>query len=214
MRKLISNFKFSFDFTQDPELAEEQFSNSQKGYTLIELLAVIVVVVTVGTIIAGIIVNSLRGGNRSTNVNDIRENGNFALSQISKMIIFAKSFDGVSDGTLVNGSRVYTTNCTVAVPTPVPIHYQYLKITSFDRGQTEFECNGAVLASNGAKLVDTSTRYIVSGCYIICTQNNISVLPTINISFTLAKKTTSVSFAENNVSIPFETSANFRNNNN
>mgnify|MGYP001591228979 CR=1 FL=1 len=197
----------------------KKIRNPEKGYTLIELLAVMIVVITVGTIIAGIIVNSLRGGNRSTNVNDIRENGNFALSQVSKMIIFAKSFDGVSDGTTdANGKLIYTTNCTVAAPppppTPTPIHYKYLEITSFDQGKTVFECNGARLASNGAELVDTSTRYIITDCYIVCTQNNISVLPTISISFTLSKKTTSVSFAENNISIPFETSANFRNNNN
>lgn len=199
-----------------------QFSKSEKGYTLIELLAVMVVVVIVGTIIAGIIVSSLRGSNKSTNVNDIRENGNFALSQISKMISFAKSFDGVSDGTTVNGQLVYSTNCTVAnptptPPTPTPIHYKYLKITSFDLGQTKFRCDDVELSSNGAQLIDTTVgtnKYTITGCYIICTQNNISVLPTISISFKLSKKTQSLSFAENNVSIPFETSANFRNNNN
>lgn len=220
--KKFSIFNFSFDFTQDPEFAEGQFSNSEKGYTLIELLAVMLVVVTVGTVISGVIVSSLRGSNKSTSVNDIRESGNFVLSQVSKMIIFAKSFDGVSDGTMVNGQLIYTTNCTIAnpnptPPTPTPIHYKYLKITSFDRGQTKFSCDDTVLASNGAELIDTSpatNKYNISGCYIICTQNNISVLPTISISFTLSKKTSSAAFSENSVSIPFETSANFRNNNN
>src|SRR6266540_3152776 len=117
----------------------KNIKNSQ-GYTLIELLAVMTIIVVVGVIVAGILVSSLRGGSKSNVLDNVRENGNFAITQISKMITYSQSFNGVStDGSF------YTTNCAPAVstspspsptPTATPTAYKYLKISSFDGGQT------------------------------------------------------------------------------
>lgn len=184
--------------------------NYKNGYTLIELLAVMVILITVGTIIAGIIVSSLRGSNRSKNVGNVREAGNTALVQVSKTIKFAKSFDGIS----TNGTN-YVTSCIipVAVPTPTPIPYKYLKLTSFDDTQIVASCSGNSIFLNTSELID-STSFLIpqDKCFFICSQNNIAVPPTISINFTVSTLNSTSAFVENRVSLDFKTSAAFRNN--
>ncbi|MCL5019483.1 MAG: prepilin-type N-terminal cleavage/methylation domain-containing protein [Patescibacteria group bacterium] len=209
MKKRIFNFQFSI-------------FNSESGYTLVELLAVIAIVVVVGVIVTGILISSLRGGSKSNVLDNVRQNGNDAITQMSKMIIYAQSFNGAStDGAF------YTTNCTQVIPpspspTPSSINYKYIKITSFDGGTTIFSCNGSTdnppntLASKSGSLasfslIDTSTVSLVS-CYFSCTQTNFGQAPTIGINFTLSQNTSS-GFAEKQATIPFQTSLTVRNRN-
>ena len=184
----------------------DKFKN---GYTLIELLAVIIILVTVGMVITSILVTSLRGGNRSNTTNEVRQNGSYILSQMSKMIAYSRSFDGVS----TNGTD-YSTDCTVIqppvpTPSPAPVAYRYIKITSFDGGQTVFSCTGSSIASNGAELTN-STNLNLSSCSFYCSQTNVLAPPTIKVNFTLSK-TNSGFFVENQTTIPFETSITPRN---
>lgn len=202
--------------------------SNKKGYTLVELLVAMILLITVGGIMAGIIVISLRGSNRSTSVNDIRQEGNYALSQMTKMITYAQAFEGISDGSkdLETGDLVYTKDCTVNPPT---YQYSFLKISSFDQGKTTFVCStgleGDFIASYGAALttwpliVGNNTpsvqyfndKYTVSACYFTCIQENSSVTPTIGISFTVQKSDTTI--IENKVSLDFDTTVGFRNSN-
>lgn len=201
---------------------------NNRGYTLVELLAVIVIMVVVGSIVATIIVNSLRGTSKTNVLNSVRQNGNYTILQMSKMIAYAQYFNGVSpDGT------TYSTNCTglsatpspspspsstpLPTPTSTPTPYKSIKITSFDGGVTVFSCNGSAdtppntIASNSASLIDTSAVSLVSNsCYFTCTQNSFGLPPTIGINFTLSQASTS-GFAEQNASIPFVTSVTMRN---
>src|ERR1035437_7726895 len=102
-----------------------------------------IILTTVGAIIASILVSSLRGGNKSTTTNDIRQSGSYAISQMSKMIAYAKQFNGVS-----TDRSNFSDNCvlpTVAVdqPTPDPNKAYYsVQIISFDNGVTTFSCSG------------------------------------------------------------------------
>lgn len=175
----------------------------QIGYTLIELLAVMIVMITVGVIVASILVSALRGTNKTNVIEDVRSNGNFTIQQMGKMIGFAQNFSGVStDGTN------YTTNCTVP-PSP----QYYIKIKSFDGKQTIFTCNllanPPTIASNGASFLDTN-KVALDSCYFTCSQINISEPPVIGIQFILSQKGTS-GFFERKATIPFETSVIMRN---
>lgn len=191
IKKLIVNFKLKIE-------------NCQNGYTLVELLAVIIILVVVGTIITSILVSSLRGGNKSNTTNDVRQNGNYIISQMSKMIAYSKSFDGVS----VTGAKdSYIKDCTaVVVPATA---YKYIKITSFDGGTTVFSCNGGTIASNGADLIDINT-ISVSSCNFYCSQANKISPVSINVTFILSKKNAGF-FAENQTIIPFDTTITPRN---
>lgn len=196
-----------------------KYFKNNYGYTLVELLAVIIIIVVVGGIMLGILTSSLRGGNRSTTVNDVRQSGNYALTQMSKMIAYSKVFEGVSDGTVDgNGNLIYQTDCVPAsppapTPTPTPSSYSYLKILSFDGGETVFSCLAGgtqSIASNGASMINTSGINIAS-CSFSCTQSSLATPPTIDINFTLSKSNGGL-FGENQTSIPFSTSVTFRNN--
>lgn len=175
---------------------------SQYGYTLIELLAVMIILVTVGVIMTSILIIALRGGNKSNTTNDVRQSGNYITSQMSKMIAYSRSFDGVS----VNGST-YITDCT-AINTP-PTAYKYIKITSFDNGTTVFSCTGSTIASNSANLIDTASLS-VSSCNFYCSQISTTAPVTINVTFTLSKKNSGF-FVENKTFIPFDTTITPRN---
>ncbi len=195
-------------------------ANRIRGYTLIELLAVMVVMIATGTIITSILVTTLRGGNKGNTTNNVRQNGNYVITQMTKMIAYARSFDGVStDGT------TYSPDCTVTIPpppnpTPTPIPYKYIKITSFDGGTTIFSCNGSTdippytiasqsaLSSTGQSLIDSSLR--ITSCVFYCSQDNISASPRIDIDFTITSGAASL-FAESKSSISFQTSVTPRN---
>ena len=93
----------------------------QLAFTLIELLVVILVIFSVGTLITSVLFSALRGANKTNTIDLVRRNGNSAITQMSRMIRYSQSFDGVSiDGT--PGS--YTTSCVlpiVAVSVPFNI---------------------------------------------------------------------------------------------
>ena len=216
MRKI--NYKLS---TLNSQLS------TPKGFTLIELLVVIAVLVFVGVFIGAILFSSLRGTNKTNTLTVVRQNGSFAVSQVTKTLRNAKSFEGVSiDGSL----NSYTTDCTQIIPpspapTPVPVKYYYLKITSFDSGVTIFSCSGnpgdsenpLTLSSNSASLLDTTAVSIPdsNSCYFTCSQSTISDFPAIGINFflrefvpigaLLPEKTASAA------AIPFQTSVLMRN---
>lgn len=214
--------------------------DNKKGYTLIELLAVIIIITTVGSLIAGIIVLSLRGSSRSTNVNSIRQSGDYALFQMSKMVSYAKDFEGVGD---INnkdeqtGTINYTTQCITTDPNA---QYNFLKIKSFDQGETTYVCydgsdsnnsvaqiasySGAlniypILGSDTTKVssyLDTD-QYKLDACYFTCSQTNIIIAPTIGIHFNISAKLKTEgqdNLIENKISIPFDITVGFKNSGN
>lgn len=175
-----------------------------KGYTLIELLIVMIILVTVGLIVATILVSALRGTNKATTVDNVRNNGNYAILQMSKMIEFAQNFIGVgTDG------NTYSTTC----PTPSPLpKYTYIKVRSFDNQDTVFSCStnpNSPIASNGASFVNPN-EVNVTTCYFTCQRSSISQLPVIGIYFSLSQKSNE-NFFEKKASIDFQTSVVMRN---
>jgi len=163
-----------------------------KGFTLIELLVVAGVFVSVSTIILSIFVISLRGSRKSELLLTMKQNGNFAMSQMVKQIRYAKSIDTPAS----------------CVPS---VSQSSITITSLDNGQTTFSCqvSPSTLASNSAALMDTN-QVKVTACSFVCSQPTAVEPPTITISFTLLPKNVST-LSENTGSIPFTTSVTMRN---
>lgn len=193
---------------------------NQQGYTLVELLASIIVIIIVGTIVVSIFVSGLRGTNKTTSVNSATQNGNYALSQMVKMIHGVKTFEGMS-----SNSSDYITDCTATSPpnepTPTPTHYQYMKFLGLDGGETVLACSyslsgketiASISASGTVSLLDFE-NVTLSDCYFTCKQADITEPPIVGINFSL-NKSNSGNLFENQASasaIPFSTSTTFRN---
>jgi prepilin-type N-terminal cleavage/methylation domain-containing protein len=168
-----------------------------KGFTLIELLVVISIFVILTTIILSTLIVVLRGSKNSDSLILVKQNGNYAMTQMIRMIRFAKSLDSpvTCDSTPLNS----------------------ITITTFDLNQTTFSCpvdslpTPNFIASNSAnstKLTNMQTVG-VSTCSFVCTQSSTGP-PLIKITFSL-KKINSNGLPEGDVTIPFQSSVTMRN---
>jgi len=196
---------------------------SNEGFTLVELLASVIVLVAVGSIIAGIVVSSLRGTNKTNTIESIRQNGDYALNQISKDIEYALPFDGQNTGLSNDNGVTYDIICKGSLnPTPTPITPYNLitvqsAVQSTNNAITKYNCSGstsstAVLSTNGASLVDANS-VTLQNCSFNCIQNKPTDIPIIKISFSLGSKTSNSPVLVENSSPPivFETSITMRN---
>ncbi len=180
-----------------------------KGFTLLELLVVMVVLISTGIVIGGILFSSLRGVTKTNTLTAVRENGDFAISQIVKMIRNAKEFKGVStDG------ETFFNDCSVG---GVPKYY-HIKITSPDGGETTFSCEFATISSKSASFSNISlidTRAVVvkqDSCFFTCSQESLTETPTIGIRFSLQQEESiNVFQGERTAAIDFQTSVTMRN---
>ena len=188
---------------------------SGAGFTLVEILAVLGVLVTVGGIAGAIIFSSLRVSNKANNLEKIRQNGSFALSKMSRTILYAKSFNGVCFG----DDCTHNNDCTTpqVSPLPTPVKYSSVKVTLFDESEITYSCSPAgtpttlisTQNSQDTDLIDVNTVSVVS-CYFTCSQLFKTNSPTIGINLELAQEG-DPQFAEKQASISFSTSVTMRN---
>lgn len=174
----------------------------ETAFTLIELLVVIGVFLAVAAVVGGILFSTLRGSQKSTTIDTVRENGNFALSTMTKTIRGAKSVTWARSGG--------------GCPSPgIRASGEYLDILSQDNQTISFQC-GTVLSpddigyftSSWASLINTAAVKIGS-CSFTCTKAE-GEPPVVKIKFTLTQAGTST-FAEQTSAVDFDTSVTLRN---
>ncbi len=178
-------------------------SIDNRGYTLIELLAVTTIIVIVASLIAGILYSTLRGGNKSKVTNEVAQNGNYALSVISNTILLSESV------TQIGGVSI--TDCT-ANPSGSSI-----ELKQSTGSLITFACQNDTIASTSASsttyLIDNNTVKADSAtCSFVCKQsdNNPYSIPIINITFTLSQLNANAT-VENSSTAVFTTSTTMRN---
>lgn len=170
------------------------------GFTLVELLAVMVVFVAVGGIIIAIITAVLRGNNKTNALNSVQANGDYAISQLTKSIRNAT--------TLLNPfpcGSIEAPTATSAVKLAFP-----------DGSVTTFSCkdanNATNITSNSASLVNTNAVAVTS-CNFTCGQNSPSDYPIVGITFSLQAKNANslVETTASSSGVQFQTSIVIRN---
>lgn len=184
------------------------------GYTLIEFLVVIVVLGVVGSIVAGVIMFSLRGANKTNTIENIRQNGNYVISQMAKDIGYARSLDGLSTDGIT-----YVTSCPATLsPAPTSTNYSHIKVTPFNNSSIIYSCSSVGGLSTVAyqkppasvvSLIPSSIQ--VSNCSFTCTVTSVADLPIIRISFILQPAAASTLVEKFATPITFETSITMRN---
>jgi len=172
--------------------------NSNLGYTVIELLAVVAILVTVTGVIAAMVTQTLRGGGRSSITNEVSQSGNYVTSVITNSAIYAENV------TAVNGDPV--TDCTQN-PTGTSIDL----FMSSSGGTIRYACSEDTISSNGASLIDT-TKIKAESCFFTCKQqdNDPYTPPIIEFGFVLSQLSDNALY-ENREQAPFETSILMRN---
>lgn len=193
------------------------FACGQTGFTLIELLVVVGILSIVGSIVAGIITYSLRGTNKASTIENIRQSGNYAISQMAKTIEYAETFDGLS----MDGID-YKKSCPVIQPTPNPTFtpYSYIKVTPFNSSTIVYSCSfvggTATLAfqqpptAPAVSLIDTSSIEVVT-CSFTCEISNTLGIPSIMIELRLKPAISSTLVENVTPFIRFDTEVTMRN---
>lgn len=178
--------------------------NNNRGYTVVELLAVTAIIVVMAGLIAGALASTLRGGSKTRITSDVSQNGNFALSVISNTIINSESV------TSIGGNSI--SDC-INSPSGSSI-----TLKQSDASLLTFSCTSNNIASQSANF---STTYLIdsdnlevdaASCSFRCRQENGDPLaiPIIDVSFTLNQKGSSGTF-ETKSSALFSTSTSMRN---
>lgn len=172
--------------------------NNQKlkipGFTLMEVLVSMGVFAIVSTIIITVLFTTFRTSKKSEVVINLKQNGDAAMSQMVREIMYAESLD---DPPI----------CTT------PVVQDTITVTSSsDGGQTTYSCPtvaSPVIASNGASLIDSSSIE-ASNCSFTCSQNSYNDPPTITIQYSLINVDNN-KLNDNEAMMDFRTSVSMRN---
>jgi prepilin-type N-terminal cleavage/methylation domain-containing protein len=180
---------------------------NQKGFTLVEMLAVMVVFTVVAALSAGILITSLRTAGKSTVISSVNQNGTYALNQITKTIRNARILD-------------YPYPCGDPQD-PTATSAVWLRDTN--NARVILACSGSPLSTiaqydsslSGPSLLDTTSDQGVRlmSCSFSCSQNAPTDYPTITIRFALLQRaqTTFVDQTASDSAVPFSTSVIMRN---
>lgn len=175
------------------------------GFTLVELLVSIAIVITSATVVVAIITASFRGS-AQTGINEqLRLEGNSAISQIGKMIQFADGFEGVVDGSqVVDNAAVEYSSC---VSNDEGATFSDLRL-NVDGETTTISCKDSTVQINSVSVFD-SANLVVDNCAITCSQVNTADSPVIGIEFDLSKNISTQ--VEQRSSMHFEKKVKMRN---
>lgn len=187
------------------------------GYTLIELLIVMMLLIVTGTVVVGILNATYRGTSKSKITSDIAQNGNYALSTISNVLTNSRQ--------LISFTPTNSASITDCVNTPPA--GQSLTVLGFDGGTTTFTCNEneLTISSSSAifsalpptptpykitQLIDTSrVKLAPATCSFTCTQQDIYSPPRIDVRFQLVNSAGTAS--DKTGAASFNTSVSLRN---
>src|SRR5579871_2786504 len=99
----------------------------ESGFTLIEVLVSISIIVVVGVIVASIVITTLRGSTKASVLSDVKQNGDYALSEMSRVIRGA-------------------TSITNPIPPCNPsVTTNSMTVTQLDNSQVTFDCSGTTI---------------------------------------------------------------------
>ena len=145
------------------------------GFSLMELLVGMAIILTATTVVLAIIVSSFRLSSKTTSQDIVRQNGNYALSQMIKIIQFA------------DAGYVTTPPNSCESPNPIPI--QSLAV-SYNNIPYIFSCdsNGLRKSENGGpfiSMISNKVSLVPGSCEFSCSRSNSNVAPVINLKFKL-----------------------------
>lgn len=170
------------------------YTSIKSGFTLVELLVSMFLILSITSVVMTIFVAGLRGTSRSTVEVEVSQNGDFALAQISRMIRNAKSFDGLS----VDGTTDFVTSCYAGGSNEGVQEFNAVRVTAFDGGVSTIACpmdsetaitsKSATLATSVPLTDPAAVTVSPDACYFTCQQDSPTEPPLIGVLFTITSK--------------------------
>ncbi len=177
-------------------MARNQLVN-RSGFTLIEVLVAITLSVMLIAAAAGLFFTTLRSDSKQTFVSVLRDNGDYALSQMEFLLRNAVALDRINPG---------DSTCTSGM--------SQIVFRSVDNGVTRLYLSNNAIASESVQV--GVTRYLTGGpttasnLSFNCSQSAPNTGTYVRISFDLTYATTSGTFFEESGSQSFSTTVNIR----
>lgn len=153
-----------------------------QGFTLVEMLVVVGLMILVGGMAVGLFFQTLKGASKTEILKEVKQNGDYALGVMERMIR--------------NAQEIQT--CSAAA----------IKIKNPDGNTTEFSLSGSgnQIASNSGKL--TGSNVAASGLSFIC--NSTVTPPVVEISFTISQTGSPTRPEEEKAQVSFKTTVSLR----
>lgn len=170
---------------------------AQQGFTLIELLVAIGLSVMLIAAASGLFFTTLRSDSKKNYLTELKDNGDYALSQMEFLLRNGVSLEPLSDGDI---------NCGTGM--------NQIVVRSIDNGITRLYLSNGQIASESVQTGDT--RYLTGGpttasnLLFNCQQAAINSGTYIQIGFTLSYATASGQFFNETGSSNFATTVNIR----
>ncbi len=165
----------------------------KQGFSLIEVLIAMGILVTVGSVAMVVFFTTLRGATKSDVIREVKQNGEYAISAMETMIRSSQSVESIGSGCSSSNGCLGSGSC--------------IKILNPDNQYTVFSLSGTQIASTGGNLTNNKVR--ASGLSFTCSQPP-GAPPIVTVSFTLTQAT-STTRVEEQASIPFKTTISLRN---
>lgn len=200
---------------------QEIKAKNNAGYTLVELLSVMMILVILTSVITGILFSITRGSRKTQITSDVSQQGQYAMSIISNTIINSL---GLFSATDYSGNPPYTgssLNCSKTLADIPPgvkgVKMKELVLNDFEAGTTHsLSCDAGppqTIQRDSLSLIDTDKLEIIYGnstCYFMCTQPDSFTPPQIEIYFEL-KQVGTVNFIEQQSVAQMKSSVTLRN---
>ncbi len=175
--------------------AEHNKNNQPNGFTLIEILVAVGLLAIIATIGSNMFFTTLRSSGKSKNLTVVKQNGDYALAAMERLIRDSEKVIVNSDGLL----------CTTGM--------NKIKTKRLDGSEVEFSCEGegtvtGLIASNSARL--TSSDVKLDSCSFDCSSQGDFYPQIVAIDFTLSQAAVTTRLEEQ-ASVSFRTTVNTRN---
>lgn len=185
-RAVAPCLRYNSSKRRDQANEEIRQTKRSSGFTLIEIIVVFGLLSTVGFITSSIFFTTLKAGTKAELLKEVKQNGDYAISTMERMIRNARQISSRCDGSS-----------------------QSIEIVNPDYQTTQFSC-GNQIASNSAfySAFLTTDKLVASHCSFTC-QKPISGPKTVIIKFALSQKG-SPTRPEEKASATFQTTVSLR----
>lgn len=166
--------------------------SAKSGFTLIETLVVIGVLAIVVVVGSTSFFSLLKSSTKTKTINAVKQNGDYAMGVMAKMIRNARYIEENTDGQTCEPDMTK------------------IKIKNPDMDSTEFACDGDAISSNSATIISNQVKLESDSCFFDCQEGSSLHPDVVTINFTL-RQAQEITRPEEEASIDFTTTISLRN---